>query len=153
MQTKWILILLVILALGAGGYILAAHLSGGALPTFGLEIGGERQVVRQKTLQFWENLKFKDLKRATAMLGQEVSDPAPILQFLERTFHTEPESLDITEYSVVSAELDSTGRRVRIKASVSANQLATRKPIRVEVMHFFYQSPKGDWWLDLSNSL
>ncbi len=148
---KRLLTLLIVLLLATGGYFLAAQLTGGALPTFGLPLGGERAVVRQQTLKFWEDVKFRDFKSAANMLSPGARDPVAIADLLTRTFHLTPEKLDITDCSIDVVELDSAGRRARVKSSVTAHNLVTKQPVEADVMLFFHLD-HGSWYLDLGSS-
>ena len=55
-----------LLALLGGGYLGAAHLSGGAFYDFGLGLGGDTGWLRQTSMSFWEDIQFKDFDRASS---------------------------------------------------------------------------------------
>ena len=112
---RWVLLLVVLLA---GGYIGAAHLSGGAFPTLGLPLGGERSMLRETVRAFLEDIQFKDFERAASYHAPDKRDTVDIPFLLERLFLQKPESLDIMDYEIVFAKIDSTRRRARVKARV-----------------------------------
>ncbi len=148
---KWLITFLIVIILGAGGYLLAAYMTGGALPTFGIVLGGERGEVREVVLKFWEDLKFNDPRSASKLLLPARQDIALVNNFLSQTFHGNPESLDVTGFEIVEIEIDSTGRRARAKSKVLANLLTENRPIQIETM-FFLRKVKSKWYLDLSGS-
>lgn len=148
---KWLLALFVIVALGVGGYFAAAYISGGALPTLGLVMGGERGEVRSVVLKFWEDLKFDDAKSATALMVPTANDSELVGVFLNHVFNMPPQSLDIVSYAVDSVEIDSTGLRARAKSSIVANDLSKKLPIKTEAM-LFLRKVDAVWFLDLSSS-
>ncbi|MDA0712629.1 MAG: hypothetical protein O2897_01405 [bacterium] len=148
---KWLFGLIVIVALGVGGYFATAYLSGGALPTLGLVMGGERGEVRNVVMKFWEDLKFDDAKSATALMVPSANDPSLVGVFLSNVFSMPPESLDIVSYNVDAVEIDSTGHRARVKSSIVANDLRKKTPIQTEAM-LFLRKVEEAWLLDLSSS-
>ncbi len=146
---KWLITLLILIVLGVGGYLLAAYVTGGALPTFGLIIGGDRGEVRRVALKFWEDLKFDDPKSAAKLMLPE--DMTLVRSFTSKTFHIAPELLDVTGFEIVSVEIDSTGQRARVKSRILANDLGQNKLVKTEAM-LFLRKIKTQWFLDLSSS-
>lgn len=150
---KWFISIVVIILLIVGGYFAAAHFSGGALPTFGISIGGEKAKLRTEVLKFWEDVKFRDLRSAANYLPAQQRDPAKIIGFLTQIFKAPSESLDLISYKVELLEIDSTELRGRIKMHLTANNLATQEPLDVATMLFFYREADGQqWYLELGNS-
>jgi len=150
---KWILRLLLIAALATLGYFVAAHFSGGSLPTFGLEIGGEKATVRANALKFWEDIKFKDTTSALTFLPNGKNSKVLLNSFLQKTFQCSPEKLDIEEYRIENLELDSTGKRARVKVKIWAHNLSTNKALEPQVLLFFhFDHITLGWMLDLSSS-
>ena len=107
---RWLLGLVVVLTVYAG----AAHLSGGAFPTFGLPLGGDRGALRQTTQSFLEDIQFKDFDKAASYHAPERREDVDIPFLIQRLFLQKPESLDIMDYEIVFADLDSTATRARV---------------------------------------
>jgi len=151
---KWLLSIVIILLLLIGGYFAMAHFSGGALPTFGIEVGGEEAKLRTDVLKFWEDIKFRDLKSASDFLPHSTENKAILIgQFLTKIFKAEAQSLDLISYEIELLELDSTGLRARVKNKLTATNLGTQETASTEAMLFFYRSDKTErWYLELGNS-
>ena len=62
--------------------------------------------------------------------------------------------LDIMEYEVVFAEIDSTGLRARVKTRLKVKELA-RGNIREQeiILYFHRESPTSEWYMMLESSL
>ena len=101
---RWVAGLVFLLGL----YLGAAHFSGGAFPTLGLPIGGDRALLRQTTDAFIEDIKFKDFKKAASYHAPDKRDAVDIPFLIERLFVQKPESLDIMSYEIMMSEIDST---------------------------------------------
>lgn len=152
---KKIIVLLLVLALGAGAYLVTAHFSGGSLPNFGIAfLGGERAGLRGQVLGFWEDVKFKDLDSAAKSLPPGTQDPANIQSFLLRIFGSDAGVLDVVSYEITTLELDSTQKRARVKTKVKANNLKTSAELNPTVMLFFYRGAEDPtkWYLEIKNS-
>lgn len=148
---RWPLLLLVLLA---GGYVGAAHLSGGAFPTLGMPLGGERAVLRETVRSFLEDIQFKDFGRAASYHAPDKRDTVDIPFLLERLFLQKPESLDIMDYEIVFAKVDSTGKRARVKSRVKVKNLAKGDIRDQEFILFFHRdSPSAPWHMELESSL
>ena len=148
---RWTLLVMVLLA---GGYLGAAHFSGGAFPTLGLPLGGERAWLRKTVRAFLEDIQFKDFNHAASYHAPDKRDSVDIPYLLERLFLQKPESLDIMDYEIVFAKIDSTGRRARVKARVKVKNLL-RGDIRDQefVLFFHRDAPESPWYMELESSL
>lgn len=148
------LFLVAFVALLAAGYVVAAHLSGGAFPTPGLNVGGERAEVRRLALAFWEDIQFKDFTRAASYHTPEKRDTVDIPYLIERLFQHKPESLDFMRFEIVLAEVDSTHLRARVKTRVTVKSLLDEKIRDPEVMLYFHRdSADAPWHMELETSL
>lgn len=151
---KKILLPLAVLAAGAGGYAAAVHLSGGAFYDFGLPLGGDLGELRRTATQFWEDLQFKDFDKAATYHAPGRQDEVDIPYLLERLFQVKPEMLDIMEYEVVLAEIDSTGLRARLKTRIKFKVLVKDKVREQEVMLYFHrETTDSPWYMELETSL
>jgi len=150
-KTVW---LVGLLAVGGGGYLAAAHLSGGAFPTLGLPLGGDLGWLRQTTMSFWEDIQFKDFDRAASYHAADKQDRVDIPYLLERLFGVKPEGLDIMEYEIVLAEVDSTNLRARVKTRIKVKLLLMDKIQTKEIMLFFHRETEDSpWTMELETSL
>ncbi len=150
---KW-LVLMGLIAVLLGGYLSAAHLSGGAFPTPGLTLGGERGELRRTALSFWEDVQFKDFERAASYHSPELQDTVDIPFLLQRLFLVKPEQLDIMEIEVVLVDVDSSGLRARVKTRLKLKELTTGRMKDPEVMLYFHRDqPDAPWFMVLEDSL
>lgn len=148
MRTIFISLLLLILL--AAGYLLYAQISGGAVPTFGLAIGGERALIRQDIQRFFEHVKFKN-KSALTTLVSEGATMEDVEQFLTQIFGVNPSQVDLQRVQINSVELDSSGSRARSIVQLSGQNLLEQKPFHVTKLLFLYEAGAGDWRLDIKN--
>ncbi len=151
---KKLLILLCVLVAGGGAYVAAAHLSGGAFPTPGLELGGDRGELRRQATSFLEDIQFKDFETAASYHAPEKRDQVDIPFLLQRLFQVKPEALDIMSYEVVFADIDTTGNRGRVKTRVKVKELI-RQDIRDQEIIFYFDrvNASAPWYMKLEDSL
>lgn len=144
------LIIIMILMIIAFGYLLYAQISGGAVPTFGLPIGGQRALVREHIKRFFEDVKFKNKSAMNAMISSE-STIEDIDNFLEKTFGADPNNVDLQSIKIESVELDSTKTRARSIVNFAGQYLAPQKPFSATKLIFLYKNSSGDWKVDIKN--
>lgn len=150
---KW-LYLVAFLLLSGGGYLGAAHLSGGAFPTPGLNLGGDLGQLRRTAMAFWEDIQFKDFVKAASYHSIDKQSSVDIPYLIERLFGVKPELLDIMEYEVVMAEIDSTNLRARVKTRIKVKILVNERIEEREFMLFFHRKSVSDpWFMELETSL
>ncbi len=153
---KWLFTFLIILLLAFGGYLMVAKFTGGQLPTFGINVGKDKYQVRDVTLAFWEDIKFKDIESASKVLHADKQNKEEILNFLSKIFGTSPANLDLISYEIEKLELDSTGKRARVKVTATAQHLQKQEDledIKVNVMLFFRQHAEDQkWFLEIDHS-
>jgi hypothetical protein len=148
------LALVTVLVLGSGGYLLAAHLSGGAYPTPGLALGGDAGLLRRHTLAFWEDLQFKDFEHAASFHDPAVQDKVDIPFLIERVFLVKPEALDIMSYEIVFAEIDSSDLRARVKTRIKVKNLTVGSIDEKELILYWHRaSVTAPWYMQLESSL
>ena len=137
-----------------GGYLSAAHLSGGAFPTPGLDLGGDRGLLRRKGLGFWEDIQFKDFAAAAAYHDPAIQGAVDIPYLIQRIFLQKPELLDIMEIEVVMVDIDSTGKRARVKTRLKVKDLALVKILEREIILYFHRDDADSpWYMVLEDSL
>jgi hypothetical protein len=142
------------LAVAAGGYLSAAHFSGGAFPTPGLPLGGESGELRRLAMSFWEDIQFKDFDKAATYHPPELQDSVDIPFLIQRLFVVRPEMLDILEYEVVMVDIDSSGDRARVRTRLKVKELARGKIREKQVMLYFRrEGPDTPWTMRLEDSI
>mgnify|MGYP003394462595 CR=1 FL=1 len=150
---KWLYLVGFVLVSG-GGYLAAAHFSGGAFPTLGLPLGGDLGWLRKTSLSFWEDIQFKDFVKAATYHTPENQADIDIPYLLERLFGVKPEFLDIMETEVVLADIDSTQLRARVKTRLKIKLLLNGRIEDREVMLYFHRkSTDAPWFMELESSL
>ena len=145
---------LLVVAFLLGGYLAVAHVSGGALSTLGLALGGDRGELRRIALAFLEDIQFKDFESAASYHAPDLLDSVDIPFLLQRLFAVKPEALDIMDYDIVFADLDSSGQRARVKVRVKAKLLMDGRIDERELVLFFHRDSATDpWYMKLEDSL
>ena len=145
---------LLVLALLLGGYLAVAHVSGGAFSTLGLVLGGSRGELRRMALSFLEDIQFKDFVSAASYHAPDIRDSVDIPFLIQRLFTVRPEALDIMDYEVVFAEIDSGGLRARVKLRVKVKLLLNALINEREVILYFERDSVDDpWYMKLEDSL
>ncbi len=148
--------LTVVLAISllSGAYLTVAHISGGALSTLGLALGGDRGELRRIALSFLEDLQFKDFQSAASYHAPDLLDTVDIPFLIQRLFAVKPEALDIMDFDIVFADLDSSDLRARVKVRVKAKLLLTEQIEERELVLYFHRDSVGDpWYMKLEDSL
>ena len=145
---------LLVLALLLGGYLAVAHVSGGAFSTLGLALGGNRGELRRMALAFLEDIQFKDFVSAASYHAPDIRDSVDIPFLIQRLFTVRPEALDIMDYEIVFAELDSCGLRARVKLRVKVKLLLDGRIEDRELILYFQRDGVDDpWYMRLEDSL
>lgn len=141
------LIVLALLIVAAAAYLGYAHISGGAVPTFGLPIGGEKMKIRRATLAFFEHVKFKNTSAFTNLVSKDVS-PEELDRYLTKTLGIDPDQVDLVSTSIDQIELDSNQTRARVKVHLSGQDLSNKRPLDISKIIFLYQSRDDIWLID-----
>ena len=145
---------LLVLTLLLGGYLAVAHVSGGAFSTLGLALGGNRAELRRMALAFIEDIQFKDFVSAASYHAPDLRDSVDIPFLIQRLFTVRPEALDIMDYEVVFAEVDSGGLRARVKLRVKVKLLLDGRIEERELLLYFRRDSVDDpWYMRLEDSL
>ncbi|HEX9885268.1 MAG TPA: hypothetical protein VGA70_02225 [Longimicrobiales bacterium] len=151
---KRVLKVLLVLGVVLGGYLGVAHLSGGAFWALGLALGGDRGDLRRTALAFLEDIQFKDFISAASYHAPDVRSSVDIPFLIQRLFAVKPEALDIMDYDIVFAELDSSGLRARVKSRVKVRFLLDgRIEERDLILYFDRDSVADPWYMKLEDSL
>lgn len=142
------LIFLIILCLLGAVYLGYAHFSGGAVPTFGLAIGGEQAIIRQQATRFFEHVKFKNITALKDFVA-EGTDIQEINQFISKTIGFEPANVDLQSLKVESVEMDSSQQRARAKVHLAGLELKEKRQFDVSKVIFLFLDEKNQWLVDI----
>ncbi len=105
MRKVTVVTIVVALVLTVGGWIFLN----------GVPFGNSaRRLVVDLSLDFMEDLQFKDFRRSASYHHKLEKHRVDIGRTLEKLFLVKPESLDLREFHIVKAEVDSTGDRARV---------------------------------------
>jgi hypothetical protein len=143
-------LLFILLLLLFGGYF--ALDSGTAKNWLSGVISRDLKSVREQTLSFLEDIRFKDFQSAARYHSPEDRKKADIPKLIERMFKIKPEFLDIMEYRLLEASLDSSKKRARVKTKIKVNVLNSGKIKNPEII-FYYHKMRGRWYMELESSL
>lgn len=143
---------LLLLALAGGGLL---YVTGGARQhaPIGVMLNSDTRRVSELSQKFFEDIQFKDFKAAAQYSSPEDRETADIPQLIERLFQVKPELLDLQRYEVVSADLDSSKKRARVKLMSEVKLLNTAEQRKPEVLLYWKKAPSGQWHMDLASSL
>ena len=151
---KRVFILFGIVTILFGGYVTAAHLSGGAFPMLGLPIGGDLGTCRRIALSFLEDIQFKDFKSAAQYHSPEDQETVDIPFLIWKLFGVKPEAIDFMRYEVVFAKVDSSKNRIRLKARMTAKIVSHSEPRDQDLMlYFFRKDSSSPWHMKFEDSL
>lgn len=146
---KYIFILVGVLIVAAAILIVVSR--PGWLDTLGF---GSAAPIRRMTVSFLEDVQFKDFSRAASYHTPEERKTIDIPYLLERLFFIKPEQLDIMEYEVLFAKIDSTGLRGRTKTRIKVKNLLNGTIEDRELMLYFYRDSRSSpWYMRLESSL
>lgn len=142
-----LLIVLLLLVLAALGYLAYAHFSGGAVPTFGLPIGGERERVRSRIKAFFEHVKFKNTSALKNFVKADTSQQE-ISSFLMKTLGADEDDVDLLKVNIDQVELNSSEQRARARIELVGTDLIKKQPIDLNKIVFLYLND-GEWIFDI----
>ncbi|MBS2034286.1 hypothetical protein JST97_04830 [bacterium] len=147
-----ILVLFILLAgLAVGVFIVAGRVRGGD----GVDTGSsaDRGQISQLSLKFMEDLRFKDFQHAASYHSSEDRKKVNIPQLIEQWFAVKPETLDIMRYEIQKVDIDSTGKRGRVKVKTVVKILNMNEIKEPEIMLYFFKDPAEGWIMELESSL
>ncbi len=149
---KKILILFVLLAgLAVGALIISGRAGGGDV--LGTGSAADRNQLSQIALKFMEDLRFKDFQHAASYHSAEDRKKVNIPQLIEQWFAVKPETLDIMRYEIQKVDIDSTGKRGRVKVKTVIKILNANEIKEPEMMLYFFKDPAEGWIMELESSL
>ncbi len=148
---KVILIFAVLVAVAMGLLYLSNPSTdfGSALPI----ASEDERFVREQSINFLEDLQFKDFDKAATYHSAEDRKNVDIAKEIERIFAVKPEFLDIMRYEIKKIDIDRSGDRARVKTQTVIKLLNTGKVKEPEVILYWRKDPKEGWVMMLQSSL
>lgn len=140
--------LIFVLILAALAYVGFAHFSGGAVPTFGLPLGGNKAQIRARTLEFFDHVKFKNASALLNFVAKE-STSEEVERYVDRTIGLDSDNADLNLIKIETVELDSRASRARAKLRLAGQDLINKKPFDIEKIIFLYVTPDDQWLIDI----
>lgn len=117
-------------------------------------LGGNPGKLRRMTRSFLEDIQFKDFEKAAGYHTPAEQKTVDIPYLLERLFMLKPEQLDVMEYEILFAKIDSLGLRGRVKSRIKAKDLLRQKLLQRELMLYYHRDDKNSpWYMRLESSL
>ncbi|MFN8609930.1 MAG: hypothetical protein U0931_20485 [Vulcanimicrobiota bacterium] len=148
---KLIILFVLLVGLALGVFIVAGRARGGE----GIATGSsaDRNQISNLSLKFMEDLRFKDFQHAASYHSMEDRKKVNIPQLIEQWFQVKPETLDIMRYEVQKVDIDSTGKRGRVKVKTVLKILNANEIKEPEIMLYFFKDPAEGWIMELESSL
>lgn len=126
----------------------------------GLQVGSltlagspDARYVEQKTIDFLEDVRYKDFKKAASYHTAAERTTVDIPNLIERIFAIKPEFLDILRYQVTAVDLDRSKERARVHVKAVVKVLNTKEIKEPEVIYYWFKDPREGWCMRLESSL
>lgn len=159
MGKKSLIALLIVLVLGAVAvYVIQSPVG---LSVGGVDFGGqERAWLTQRTIDFLEDLQFKDFDKASTYHLGETQKARDVPGLIRRVFGIKHEVLDIKAYRITEVDLDRSKKRARVRAVVDYRVLGDRLVREdksnnrdIEMLIYWFRGDDGKWAMELESSL
>ena len=148
---KSAIVFLILILIGLGVYFFATK--------YDINIGGlqfvlnkEKTILRNLTVDFIEDIRFKDFDKAASYHTKEDQETVNIPHLLERLFKIKPELLDIMKYEITEVDIDRSGTRARVKTHTTVKVLNTEE-LREPELIFYWHKIDAHWYMKLESSL
>lgn len=148
-----VLLIFGVLALVAAVLLLLSSRSGLSLGGVTVASSAEASYIEQRTLDFLEDVRFKDFAQAASYHSVTDRKTVDIPYLIERIFQIKPEFLDILRYEILAVELDRSGTRGRVKTRTVVKILNTGEIREPEILFYWYKDPRDGWVMRLESSL
>lgn len=148
-----VLLIFGVLALVAAVLLLLSSRSGISLGGVTVASSAESSFIEQRTLDFLEDIRFKDFAQAASYHSVTDRKTVDIPYLIERIFQIKPEFLDILRYEILAVELDRSGTRGRVKTRTVVKILNTGEIREPEIIFYWYKDPRDGWVMRLESSL
>jgi hypothetical protein len=158
MGRVWIAIAAVLVLAGAGLWFVSSPLG---VSVGGVELGGtERDWLRERSIDFLEDLQFKDFKKASTYHLPETQKERDIPAMIRHIFLVRHEQLDIVSYEVREVDLDRSKSRARVRMQVRFRILGDKTVVdnpqslrEIEMILYWFRQQDGSWAMELESSL
>jgi hypothetical protein len=127
--------------------------SGIRIGAMSVSLSPDAHYVEQKTLDFMEDVRYKDFKKAASYHTAAERKTVDIPNLIERIFAIKPEFLDILRYQVSAVDLDRSGERARVHVKAVVKVLNTKEIKEPEVIYYWFKDPSEGWCMRLESSL
>ncbi len=156
---KSLIVLLVVAALAGVGVVMFSSPTG--MSVAGMDFGGhERAWLRDRSIDFLEDLQFKDFDTASTYHLPETQEARNIPDLIRRVFGIRHEVLDIIRYEVAEVDLDRSKTRARVRCFVDFRTMGHKKiresvhaQANIELMLYWFRGEDGKWTMELESSL
>jgi hypothetical protein len=153
---SWSIGAVLLMALGAGAFFYLDPMGQGVV----LPIGADRTFLYEKSVDFLEDIQFKDFEKASTYHLAATQAKRNIPELIQRVFQVRHEVLDIQRFEILDIDLDRKGGRARVKALVHFHVLgntdvreSARSKDSVEMIFYWFKQPDGEWAMELESSL
>lgn len=109
--------------------------------------------LRSRSIDFLEDLQFKDFDKAATYHSDEDRKTVDIPAYIERLFAVKPEFMDIMRYEIKNVDIDRSGDRARVKTETVIKILNSGEIKEPEVILYWHKDPKEGWVMKLESSL
>ncbi len=123
------------------------------LGNINLALNQDKDILSGKITSFLEDVEYKDFKKAATYHNAEDQKNANIPKLIEEKFFVKPEFLDIMKYEVKDIEIDSSGKRSKVKTRTIFKVLNTGEVKDMEMIFYFQKADDGQWYMQLKSSL
>lgn len=148
-----VLALFGVLALLAAVLLLLSSRTGLQLGGVTVSTSADASYLEQRTLDFLEDIRFKDFEKAASYHSVEDRKTVRIPELIERIFAIKPEFLDILRYEILAVELDRSGTRGRVKTRTVVKVLNSGEIREPEILFYWMKDPRDGWVMKLESSL
>ncbi|MCK5684569.1 hypothetical protein KAJ27_10620 [bacterium] len=110
----------------------------------------EKKVIRDRTLQFIESLKFKDFDKAATYHSPKDKNRKNIPKLIEKKFAVKPEFLNFVDYEVSFVEMNDAENRGLVKTNITVELLNSKQAQKdkgnkvktVEIIYYWSKEQK-----------
>lgn len=148
-----VLALFGVLALLAAVLLLLSSRTGLQLGGVTVSTSADASYLEQRTLDFLEDIRFKDFEKAASYHSVEDRKTVRIPELIERIFAIKPEFLDVLRYEILAVELDRSGTRGRVKTRTVVKVLNSGEIREPEILFYWMKDPRDGWVMKLESSL
>lgn len=150
---KKVIIIFVVLIGLAMGLLFLSHPGTKLNSTLTQVASSDARHLRERSIDFLEDLQYKDFDKAAAYHSTEDRKRVDIPKLIERMFAVKPEFMDIMRYEIKKIEIDRSGDRAKVKTFTVIKILNADQIKEPEVILYWRKDPKEGWVMKLESSL